>query len=503
MKLRELLDGYVSSQNIESSRLGDSAITGLALNSSKVDIGNIFIALAGLQQHGLVYLTQALARGAIAIIFDPAGGGIEMAEKVVEVPVFAVNDLSVHLGALAARYYENPSQSIDVIGITGTNGKTSCSQFLGQMLQDCGVIGTLGWGRYGNLQQTVNTTPDALEVHRILAEMRKDKMQSVAMEVSSHGLALGRVNAVNFQGAVFTNVSRDHLDFHGTMQSYLEAKLELLSKPGLRFVVVNLDDSYSAQIINAVPENVVIWGVSVQGKTLAGVEAVTASASSHTTKGLSFDMHWSGQIKRLDVPVYGDFNVENILISVAVMLALGVELSEVVEKVQKLKPVIGRMEHLGGNDQPLIFVDYAHTPDALNKVLCSLRKHCAQNLWVVFGCGGNRDKGKRPEMGQIAQDLADHVIVTDDNPRFEESSAIINDITSGCRSLTNGGHRTFEVIQNRELAIQAAIRDATQNDCVLIAGKGHEGYQEIKGVRMPYSDREVVINALRVRADSL
>ena len=503
MKLKELLDGFVSSQRLELSSLSNSTVTGLALNSSKLNSGNVFIALAGSQQHGLVFVNQAIERGAIAVIFDPSEGGIQMAEKIETLPVFEVKDLSLHLGTLAARYYDNPSQSLDVIGITGTNGKTSCSQFLGQMLDDCGVIGTLGWGRYGRLQQTINTTPDALEINRILAEMRNDKVHLVAMEVSSHGLALGRVNGVSFKGAVFTNVSRDHLDFHGTMQSYFEAKLELLSKHGLRFAVINLDDSYSAQIIKAVPKNVVIWGVSVKGKTLANIEAVTASSARYTAEGLSFDVHWRGQTKRLDAPVYGDFNIENILIVVAVMLALDVDMSKIVKKVQKLKPVIGRMEHLGGNGQPSIFVDYAHTPDALNKVLCVLRKHCAKSLWVVFGCGGNRDVGKRSEMGLIAQELADHVIVTDDNPRFEESLAIINDITSGCKSQTTKDHRTFEVIQNRELAIQKAIQAATQNDCILIAGKGHESYQEIKGVRIPFSDTEVVIATLKMRAESV
>ena len=303
MKLKELLDGFVSSQRLELSSLSNSTVTGLALNSSKLNSGNVFIALAGSQQHGLVFVNQAIERGAIAVIFDPSDGGIQMAEKIETLPVFEVKDLSLHLGTLAARYYDNPSQSLDVIGITGTNGKTSCSQFLGQMLDDCGVIGTLGWGRYGRLQQTINTTPDALEINRILAEMRNDKVHLVAMEVSSHGLALGRVNGVSFKGAVFTNVSRDHLDFHGTMQSYFEAKLELLSKHGLRFAVINLDDSYSAQIIKAVPKNVVIWGVSVKGKTLANIEAVTASSARYTAEGLSFDVHWRGQTKRLDAPV--------------------------------------------------------------------------------------------------------------------------------------------------------------------------------------------------------
>ena len=502
MRFRELLLGLVSVEQLDLQGVSDLQVTGLALNSSKVQEGNLFIALAGSQQHGLTYVAQAVEQGASAVIYDPEGGGIEIAEHIVNVPIFAIDDLGMHLGVIAARFYDNPSRSIDVIGITGTNGKTSCSQFLGQVLEDCGVIGTLGWGFWGDLNQTLNTTPDALEVQRILAELRKDKAHKVAMEVSSHGLAQGRVNAVNFKGAVFTNISRDHLDYHGTMASYLASKLKLLTKPGLKFVVVNLDDDYCDQVINAVPKEVSIWGISVEGRELANIERVTADSVMHTSDGLRLDVHWKGQNHRVEVPIYGDFNAENILIVLAVMMATGIEMAEAVKSLQQLKPVMGRMEHWGGNGQPLIFVDYAHTPDALNKALNSLKKHCLEALWVVFGCGGNRDQGKRSEMGRIAQQQADHVIVTDDNPRFEESVAIVSDILAGCEK-DEVTYSKVEIMQNREQAIHSAIKKATQYDCILIAGKGHEDYQEIKGVRTPFSDSQIVEEALKERAKLL
>ena len=502
MKLKDLLVDLVLRQQIQLSGMGNLSITGLALISDKVKVGNLFIALAGSKQHGLIYTKQAMELGAVAVIYDPLGGGKEIAQELDNLPVFAVNDLSAYLGEIAARYYAYPSESLAVIGITGTNGKTSCSQFLGQVLDDCGVIGTLGWGQWGALNKTINTTPDALEVQRILAGLRKDKKQLVAMEVSSHGLVQGRVNAVNFIGAVFTNISRDHLDYHGSMEAYLEAKLLLLTKPGLRFVVVNLDDDYSEQVIKAVPKGVLIWGVTAKGSKVSEVETLNISEILHKSAGLEFEVSFRGQSYGVEVPIYGDFNVENISIVLAVMLALGIDIVTAIKKIQGLHPVIGRMEHWGGNDQPLIFVDYAHTPDALKKVLLSLRKHCQYALWVVFGCGGNRDKGKRSEMGQIAQELADYVIVTDDNPRFEDSSMIVTDILQGCNSLSRL-NKVVEVIQNREQAIKTAINKATQFDCILIAGKGHEDYQEIEGLRIPFSDSQVVKQALEARIISI
>ncbi len=496
MKLKDLVEGIVAYPNPGLEALENREITGLALNSQEVASGNVFIALNGSKQHGLVYANQAVKQGAAVVIYEPSGASKAIIDKIHNVPLIPVTDLGVKLGDIAARHYGEPSKYMDVIGITGTNGKTSCSQFLSQMLDDCGLIGTLGWGVWGSLSKTLNTTPDALETQRILAELQKDKKQIVAMEVSSHGLEQGRVNGVTFKGAVFTNISRDHLDYHGTMEAYLQAKLALLNKPGLAFVVVNLDDSYRDQIIKAVPKGVVIWGVSVKGETLANCDCVSAENIANKEDGIEFDVSWRGLKSHINVPLYGDFNIENVLIVLTVMLALGVSMPEAVKKLQRLKPVVGRMERFGGNGLPLVFVDYAHTPDALDKVLSSLRKHCNQALWVVFGCGGNRDKGKRAQMGSIAEKWADHVIITDDNPRFENGIDIVNDILEGCVTRSS---EQVEVIQNRAQAIQTVIARAAEKDCIVIAGKGHESYQEIKGVQTAFNDSQVVMSGLKMR----
>jgi UDP-N-acetylmuramoyl-L-alanyl-D-glutamate--2,6-diaminopimelate ligase len=498
MRLKALLEGFVSFSNSSMGMAADMLITGLALDSREVIDGNVFIALAGARQHGLAHVEQAINRGACAVVFDPSGDGRRLAEQIADVPIIAVEGLGLKLGDIAARFYGAPSGTIDVIGITGTNGKTSCSQFLSQLLDDCGIIGTLGWGEWGKLRKTLNTTPDALETQRILAQLLKEQKQVVAMEVSSHGLEQGRVNGVNFKGAVFTNISRDHLDYHGTMEAYLQAKLALLNKPGMAFVVVNLDDPYCDRIIAAVPKAVVVWGISVQGKTLASGECISADNVLHKVDGMEFDVRWREVSQRVKTPLYGDFNAENVLIVLAVMLAMGVSMAKAAQKLAYIKPVTGRMERLGGGAQPLIFVDYAHTPDALDKVLAITRKHCQQALWLVFGCGGNRDKGKRAQMGRIAEQRADYVVITDDNPRFESGLDIVNDILAGCSP--NGRNAgKVAVIQNREQAIQNVIARAAVNDCIVIAGKGHEDYQEIKGERYPFSDSRVVLEALKKR----
>ncbi len=480
----------------------DRPITGLALDSRTVVGGDAFIALAGTKQHGLAHAEQAINNGACAVIFDPAGDGRQLAEALqcrgdrpvaptTAVPVIAVENLGLKLGALAAKFYGDPSRFMTVIGITGTNGKTSCSQFLSQMLNDCGIIGTLGWGEWGKLNKTLNTTPDALAIQQILAELLKNKKRAVAMEVSSHGLEQGRVNGVIFKGAVFTNISRDHLDYHGTMDAYVQAKLALLKQPGLAFAVVNLDDVYSGQIIAAVPESVQLWQFSAKGKTADSDKSVCAENIVHKTDGIEFELRWQDQRQRVKVPLYGDFNIENVLAVSTVMLAMGVSVAEAAKRLGHIKPVDGRMERFGGKTDPLIFVDYAHTPDALDKVLSSMRKHCKQALWVVFGCGGNRDVGKRPQMGKIAEQWADHVLITDDNPRYENGLDIVNAILAGC-----GSSAKVEVIQNREQAIQKVVANAAKDDCIVIAGKGHEQYQEINGVQLPFSDRQVVMEAL-------
>ncbi len=494
MKLSDLLDGLVVVSGKNSQQIDEVNISGLALDSRVVEAGHLFIALTGAKQHGLAYADKIIEKEACAILFDPSGEGKRLAENITDIPAIPVENLGSILGVLAARYFGNPSQNMDVIGITGTNGKTSCSQFLGQLLDGCGVIGTLGWGEWGQLNKTVNTTPDALMIQLILAEFVKAKLKNVAMEVSSHGLDQGRVNGVYFKGAVFTNISRDHLDYHGSMEDYLAAKLKLLKVPGLKFVVVNLDDTSSDQIIAAIPESVTVWGVSAKGKSLNRGESVIAERVRHTPTGTEFNVYWQGLVQQIKTPLFGDFNVENLLCVLGVMLALGESLADIAKKMQTIKPVTGRLERCGTQANNLnIFVDYAHTPDALCRVLASLRKHCKQSLWVVFGCGGNRDVGKRPQMGSIAEQWADRVIVTDDNPRFESNIEIANEVLAGCSS------NKVVLIQDRKLAIEHAIVNAAEHDFIVIAGKGHETYQEINGVQYPFNDKQIAEEALQKR----
>jgi UDP-N-acetylmuramoyl-L-alanyl-D-glutamate--2,6-diaminopimelate ligase len=499
MKLSELLTGFPYASPTDLHAVNE--ITGLSLDSRAVVAGNGFIALAGSKQHGLSHAKQAISLGASVIIYDPAGGGKQLADDLhSDVPMIAVDNLGLVLGDIAARFYGDPSSLMTVIGITGTNGKTSCSQFLSQMLDECGIIGTLGWGAWGELHKTLNTTPDALAIQHIFAQLLACGKKAVAMEVSSHGLEQGRVNGVRFNGAVFTNISRDHLDYHGSMDNYLHAKLALLQTPDLAFVVVNLDDAYSEQILAAVPDTVRVWGVThalESSKHTQVHEQIRAVNIANKLDGIEFDVCWQTETHTVSIPLYGDFNVENVLCVLAVMLALGLSLAGATHKLTKLQAVEGRMQRFGGGQQPLIFVDYAHTPDALNKVLSSARKHCQQDLWVVFGCGGNRDTGKRPQMGACAEQWADRIIVTDDNPRFEEGLDIVNAILAGCsRDAINRVSTHIEVIQNREQAIHSAISRAKTGDCIVIAGKGHEDYQEIKGERFPFSDSVCVQKAL-------
>jgi len=498
MTLKELLKDWVSS--IEMRAYADNLIIGLALNSRDISEGYVFIALAGSKQHGMTYVDQAINNGACAIIYDPAGIDPSWIEYSNQIPMIAIAELSEKLGYIAARFYGSPSEHMAVIGITGTNGKTSCSQFLSQMLDDCGIIGTLGWGDLNNLQKTINTTPDALETHRILAEQLKAQKKVVAMEVSSHGLDQGRINGVAFKGAIYTNISRDHLDYHGTMNAYLQAKLLLVKASELAFVVVNLDNEFSDQIIAAVPENVEIWAHSVKGSTRSDCSCINAENILNTHDGIVFDLLSLGNKHKIKVPLYGDFNVENVLAVFTAMLAMGIVESEAIKRLAHIKPIIGRMERLGSDSDPLIFVDYAHTPDALGKVLASAKKHCTQDLWLVFGCGGDRDKGKRSQMGLIATEWADHAIITDDNPRFENSLDIVNQIFKGCESLSDSMTRcNVEIIQDRTQAIHSVLARASSKDCIVVAGKGHEHYQEINGVRFDFNDSLVINDALRAR----
>lgn len=488
MQLQALLKGFVELEQ-------DCTITGLASDTRKLRPGQVFVALKGPHGHSLSYVDQAIALGASAILYDPQTVSTDRIFIDEKCPLIAIENLNVHLGAISARFYDEPARKMAIIGITGTNGKTSCSQFLGQLLEQCGIIGTLGWGAWGQLIFTGYTTPDALMTQEILAEGVNQHWQSLAMEVSSHGIAEHRIGGIRFKGVVLTNISRDHLDFHGSMAAYIDTKKALFALPDTEFAVINLDDTYSDEFIAVIPDHTAIWGFSIGSKVIAhaNIFQVYAENIIHLTEGLRFDVCIQEQRQVVQVPLYGEFNVENLLAVITVMLALGHSLAEIAEKVRVLQPVMGRMQRFGDQESALIFVDYAHTPDALHKALISARQHCKNKLWVVFGCGGDRDAGKRPEMGSIAEQHADQVIITDDNPRSENPAQITEDILSGCHS------DAICVIHDRAEAIRQAILSASADDCIVIAGKGHELYQEYNSQKLPFSDAKAVIQVLASR----
>ena len=488
--LGDLLSGYA-----DAGAIPDVRVTGLQLDSRKVRAGDLFVALQGLHDHGLRHASQAISQGCAAIAYEPGAEVLECSGLLERVASVEIDGLAGKLGFFADRFFGHPSRDLCVIGITGTNGKTSCSHFLAEALSEhasSAVVGTLGWGVPGQLQATTHTTPDAIEIHRLLAQLRSAGFSTVAMEASSHGLAQGRLNGVHFRGALFTNFSRDHLDYHGTMESYLAAKLRLSNWPRLEFLVFNAQDTlFNEAVLQARRPDVKYIGFCPTGHhAMLGVPLLTFDTVRHDSAGVTFHVRYAEQSNRVRAPVYGDFNVENIAATLGVLLGLGYPFTEAVEALGRVTAVPGRMENVSIGERSAV-IDFAHTPDALACVLSSLRHHCRGKLWLVFGCGGDRDRGKRAEMGGIARLLADVIVLTDDNPRTEDGDCIITDILKGIAG------KDVTLIRNRRDAIRHALESAALEDLVLIAGKGHENTQEIQGRKYPFNDREVVEEVLK------
>jgi UDP-N-acetylmuramoyl-L-alanyl-D-glutamate--2,6-diaminopimelate ligase len=465
-------------------------VRGLALDSRKVQPGDAFIALRSARGdgHGLQHLDEACTRGASVVLFEPpAPHGVELT-----VQALAVSDLRTRLGRIADRWFAGPSFDLTVVGVTGTNGKTSTVHLLaqalgGSALGPCGSIGTLGIGLGEELQAGERTTPDVISVHAALADLLGAGARSVAMEVSSHALDQHRVDAVAFDVAVFTNLSRDHLDYHGDMASYGAAKARLLRWPTLHAAVLNLDDAFVASLAASCGD-IDLWTLSARGNSNARLLAESVRLDAD---GISFVLCENGRRTPVHSRLLGRFNVDNLLAVAGCLRALGVGSDQVAARLSLLQPVPGRMNRLGGTGQPLVVVDYAHTPDALGQALASLREHARGRLVCVFGCGGERDRGKRAQMAAAAERLSDRVIVTDDNPRGEDGGAIIAAIMAG---FVRPEHVLIE--RDRAAAIAAALAGAAAGDIVLIAGKGHEAYQEIGGVRRPFDDTAVAQHLL-------
>ena len=464
----------------------------LTADSRRCAPGTAFFAYPGEKADGRNFIPDALSRGATAVVWE--ADRFEWRNDW-RVPNLAVAGLKQRAGVLASDFHGQPSQHLWICGVTGTNGKTSCSQWIAAALQrrgvQSGVIGTLGTGFPGKLREAGNTTPDALELQATLQELRTGGARSVAMEVSSHGLVQGRVNGVRFSCALFTNLSHDHLDYHGTMQAYGEAKAQLFLMDGLQSAVLNLDDPFGRDLARRLAGRVRTIGYSLHPASATEERGLVDGAIS-VNDDLQLESAWgSGKLITRQV---GRFNISNILGVLGVLIAHGVPLGEALTLVGDLPDVPGRMQVVG--ERPLVVVDYAHTPDALEKVLATLRPLATQRggrLAVVFGAGGDRDPAKRPVMGAAASRGADRVFITSDNPRGEDPAAIIEAVARGA-----SGEPRRET--DRKRAIQAALLEAAPQDVILIAGKGHENYQEIQGTRLPFSDQAVAQAALAMRS---
>ena len=496
MTLHALLTGIA-----EVNGLPSDSVQALALDSRDVVPGALFMACAGLRKHGSAYIDDAVRAGAVAVLWEMEPNATPLpvhwrsADEGRRVPVIGVMHLSQKLGLIADRFYGSPSRELFVVGITGTNGKTSCSHFLAQALHDevpCGVIGTLGFGLFGSLSPATHTTPDAITCHRLLAQMRAEAAAAVVMEVSSHGLQQGRVNAIAFDVAVFTNLTRDHLDYHGDMGAYAQAKRRLFDMPGLKAAVINQDDAFGRELLGSLHGDVQVISYGLEATTRpadVGGRIIRCDA-----QGLHLHVTTPWGQGQLLSGLLGRFNASNLLAVLATLLVRGLALDDALSRLSALTTVPGRMERFGGGDQALVVVDYAHTPDALEKALHAAREHCSGRLWCVFGCGGDRDPGKRPLMGQVAEAQADCVVITDDNPRTEDPGSIVDDILAGIRSPGQ-----VRVEHDRGQAIAKAIASARAGDVVLVAGKGHEAYQQVGSKRLPFSDAAVVVQHLSHR----
>lgn len=504
---------------------------GIEIDSRKIEPGYVFLAYPGETIDGRDFILEAINNGASAILCQDTAPEIvqKKLENLPQIPILIIPDLKTQAGFIAAEFYGYPSRDLTMIGVTGTNGKTSITQFIAQVLTDlgitCGIIGTIGVGLFGNLVPTINTTPDAVTLQRWLFKLKQAGAKAIAMEVSSHGLVQRRTNGIEFNIAVFTNLTHDHLDYHETMQNYGEAKKLLFLQPGLKTAIINADDEFGLQLIRelsgdldvcaytakpklntsptVVPDSVIASIVCeaiqenssglprpIKNKGLAMTE-IYADKIKLTINGITANINtpwWNGALKS---QLLGRFNVSNLLAVIGVLGAMKVDLAQALPYITNLKTANGRMHTFGGNKKPLIVIDYAHTPDALEQVLLTLRECCFGTIWCVFGCGGDRDCKKRAIMGQIAEQYSDYVIITNDNPRTEDPMQIVDDIVQGLSCPW-----AVEIELDRGAAIAHAIDCANPGDIVLIAGKGHEDYQIIDKEKIHFSDQEVVESIL-------
>ncbi len=471
----------------------------MTLDSRKAAAGDLFIAIKGHQSDGRHYIPQAIAQGVSAVIAEAQGEAEEGEIRFIHgVPVIYLNDLNNRLSALAGEFYHQPSSQMKLVGVTGTNGKTTTTQLIAQWAKGLGetsaVMGTVGNGLLGQVSPSENTTGSAVDIQLELTQLLNKKATLTAMEVSSHGLVQGRVAALQFDAAVFTNLSRDHLDYHGDMANYEAAKWLLFSTHQTKTQIINADDEVGLKWLQRLPQ---ACAVTMENRIPANWQGpwLKATDVDYHDKGATIHFTSSWGEGSFESPLMGAFNVSNLLLAMATLLMMDYPLEQLLATTDVLMPVCGRMEVFSVAGKPTVVVDYAHTPDALEKALAAARLHCKGKLWCVFGCGGDRDKGKRPLMGASAEQYADKVVITDDNPRSEDPLDIINDIMAGILDSS----RVF-AIPGRPEAVTNTILQAQPDDVILVAGKGHEDYQIIGSRRLDYSDRLTVARLLGVMA---
>jgi UDP-N-acetylmuramoyl-L-alanyl-D-glutamate--2,6-diaminopimelate ligase len=484
--LAELLRGYAEAPPVP--------IHGIASDSRQLGEGYLFLACQGTNSHGLDYLADAKAAGVSAVAYD-ASTSVTPAD--VGVLMVAIDDLGAKVGEIANRFYGHPSKVLGVFGVTGTNGKTTvawliaqCAQLLGER---CGYVGTLGYGVDKIEGSQRLTTPDAVELHGRLAEFVEQGANYAAVEVSSHALSQGRVDGVRFEAALFTNLTRDHLDYHADMQDYFETKARLFLESDTRNRIINLDSEFGSQLAARCGQDVITVSTNFN-RVANGRRHVFARAVVAHPRGSDVEFVSSWGDGCFSLPLPGDFNVANAAIVLALMLQQGVSLDTACDVLSRVKAPPGRMERVSA-DGAAVYVDYAHTPSAIEAALRALRAHCRGRLWCVFGCGGDRDAGKRPLMGRASERLSDRVVITSDNPRSEDPGQIIDDVVSGFARPERA-----TVIEDRAAAIAWAISQANDADIVLIAGKGHEAYQQIGDELYPFSDYAMAEAALCAQA---
>ncbi len=497
-RLSDLLAGFAAADPEAGETL---AISGLALDSRRIQPGWLFLACQGSQGHGLDFAAQARARGAVAIAAEPHDPWDPMAMAALgtslDLPVIPVPDLRHQASRVAGRFLGEPSAHLQVLGVTGTHGKTSVTHYLSQALAaeiSCGLMGTLGVGFPDDLEPNTHTTPDAVSLQEALAWLREGGARAVAMEVSSHALDQGRAAGVHFHHAIFTNLSRDHLDYHGDKASYGLAKRGLFQAPGLEWAILNLDDPLTVGILGDLAPEVRVGGYS-QNAALEVPSNCELWARlrdlAPSRRGMRLELETSAGAASLELELIGRFNAANVLTVLVVLLSRGMDLDRALRALAKVRGVPGRLERFGGAGGPLVVVDYAHTPDALEQTLLDLRAHAPGRLICVFGCGGDRDTGQRPLMGAVAERLADQVLLTDDNPRREDGHVIIDQILGGMKQPARAA-----IERRRGLAIRRAIATAGRDDLVLVAGKGHETIQDLGERQVHFSDRAQVQQAL-------